>query len=43
MTWQEGPGGHDWTFWDSYILKAMEWLPLGDATQGISSGHVSED
>lgn len=43
VTWEEGPGGHDWTFWDEYILKALEWLPLGDVTQGISSGHVSED
>ncbi len=43
VTWEEGPGGHDWDFWDAYILKAMEWLPLGDVTQGISSGHVSED
>lgn len=43
VTWAEGPGGHDWDFWDAYILKAMEWLPLGDVTQGISSGHVSED
>lgn len=42
VTWQEGPGGHDWRFWDEYILKAMEWLPLGDVTQGVSSGHVSE-
>ena len=43
VTWAEGPGGHDWDFWDEYILKALEWLPLGDVTQGISSGHVSED
>lgn len=43
VTWEEGPGGHDWTFWDEYILKALEWLPLGDISQGISSGHVSED
>ena len=42
VTWQEGPGGHDWQFWDTYILKAMEWLPLEDVTQGVSSGHVSE-
>ncbi len=42
VTWQEGPGGHDWKFWDEYILKAMDWLPLGDAVQGVSSGHVSE-
>ncbi len=42
VTWEEGPGGHDWTFWDTYILKAMEWLPLNDAVQGVSSGHVTE-
>ena len=42
VTWEEGPGGHDWTFWDSYILKAMEWLPLDGAVQGVSSGHVTE-
>lgn len=42
LTWQEGPGGHDWQFWDTYILKAMDWLPLGGPVQGISSGHVSE-
>ena len=42
VTWEQGPGGHDWYFWDKYILKAMEWLPLGDAVQGVGSGHVSE-
>jgi len=42
VTWQEGPGGHDWKFWDAYILKAMDWLPLGDVVQGVSSGHISE-
>lgn len=42
VTWQEGPGGHDWKFWDEYILKAMDWLPLDHAIQGVSSGHVSE-
>jgi len=42
VTWQEGPGGHDWKFWDEYILRAMDWLPLGDATQGVSSGHIGE-
>ena len=42
VTWVEGPGIHDWKFWDEYILKAMEWLPLGAAVAGVSSGHVSE-
>ena len=42
VTWEEGPGVHDWYFWDTYILKALEWLPLGSAVQGVSSGHVSQ-
>ena len=41
VTYEEGPGVHDWYFWDEYILKAMNWLPLADAQQGLSSGHVS--
>ena len=24
----EGPGEHNWVFWDSYIEKVLEWLPL---------------
>lgn len=43
VTWHESAGGHDWVFWDEYILKAMEWLPLGAAVQGVSSGHVSAE
>ena len=27
-TYEEGPGGHDWDFWDTYIKKVIEWLPL---------------
>ncbi len=42
VTWEEGPGGHEWQFWDTYILKAMEWLPLDHAVEGVSSGHVTE-
>lgn len=42
VTWEEGPGVHDWYFWDTYILRALEWLPLGSAVQGVSSGHVSQ-
>ena len=41
VTYEEGPGVHDWYFWDEYILKAMNWLPLAGAQQGLSSGHVS--
>ncbi len=42
VTWLEGPGGHEWDFWDTYIRKALDWLPLDDVKQGINSGHVSE-
>lgn len=42
ITWVEGPGVHDWYFWDTYIKKALEWLPLEETVQGISSGHVSD-
>ena len=40
VTYEEGPGVHDWYFWDEYILKALNWLPLSGAQQGISSGNV---
>jgi len=40
VTWIEGPGIHDWNFWDAYIEKALEWLPLGEAVKGISSENV---
>lgn len=40
VTWVEGPGIHDWNFWDAYIEKALEWLPLGEAVKGISSENV---
>ena len=26
MVWQEGPGGHEWDFWDGEIRRAMTWL-----------------
>ncbi len=41
VTYKEGPGVHDWYFWDTYILKVLEWLPLGEAQQGVSSGNVT--
>ena len=32
-TYVEGPGAHTWDFWDEYILKAMDWLPLEKPTE----------
>ncbi len=42
-TFEIGPGAHEWDFWDTYIQKGMDWLPIPKCTPGISSGHVSKD
>lgn len=39
-TYVEGPGAHEWDFWDTYLKKAIEWLPLERSGQGINSGNV---
>lgn len=26
VTYEEGPGMHDWNFWDAYIQKVLPWL-----------------
>jgi len=41
LTYMEGPGGHEWDFWDTYIRKALDWLPLEDESQGLNSGNVN--
>ena len=40
VTFEEGPGSHEWDFWDRYIKKAIDWLPLEKGTAGINSGNV---
>lgn len=40
LTYHEEPGRHDWDFWDKYIKKVLEWLPLEDESSGINSGNV---
>ncbi len=40
VTYVEAPGIHNWVFWDEYIYKALEWLPLGEGSEGMSSGNV---
>ena len=42
VTYEEGPGGHEWDFWDTYIKKAIDWLPLDDLSRGINSGNVNK-
>ena len=39
-TFELGPGAHEWDFWDTYIKKALDWLPLEDPLAGRSSGNV---
>lgn len=41
LTYEIGPGRHSWDFWNEYIKKAIDWLPLDEnAVAGISSGNV---
>ena len=40
VTFEIGPGSHEWDFWDTYIRRAIEWLPTDRASQGVSSGNV---
>lgn len=42
VTYEEGPGGHEWDFWDTYIKKAIDWLPLDNTSQGINSGNIGK-
>lgn len=39
-TFEIGDGGHEWDFWDTYLPRALEWLPLESKEQGVSSGNV---
>ena len=42
LTYEEGPGNHEWDFWDRYILKILDWLHLNKKDEGLNSGHVSK-
>lgn len=41
VTYIEAPGAHEWDFWDSQIKKVLDWLPLGEINQGLSSGNIT--
>jgi putative tributyrin esterase len=28
-TYDEGPGVHNWDFWDTWVKKAIEWMMEG--------------
>lgn len=40
VTFEIGPGAHEWDFWDTYIRKGIQWLPTDDAELGMNSGNV---
>lgn len=40
VTWYEGPGAHNWDFWNEDILRILDWLPLGEGAEGLNSGNV---
>lgn len=40
VTFEEGPGAHEWDFWNRYIKKVLDWLPLENNAAGINSGNV---
>ena len=40
LTYTEGPGAHEWDFWDEHIRRGIDWLAL-EGTAGINSGHIS--
>ncbi len=42
LIWEEWDGKHDWIFWDEAIERSiMDYLPLDEAAEGISSGNVA--
>lgn len=40
VTFEVGPGAHEWDFWDAYIKKALDWLPAEGVGLGVNSGNV---
>ena len=41
VTFEIGPGSHEWDFWDTYIKKGIDWLPTEHNTSnGMNSGNV---
>ena len=40
VSFEVGPGNHEWDFWDAYIKKAIDWLPTEQNGLGINSGNI---
>ncbi len=43
VTFEVGPGNHEWDFWDTYIRKAISWLPTEKRGLGINSGNIGKE
>ena len=39
-TFEVGEGSHEWDFWDCYLKRALDWLPLEGRSTGKSSGNT---
>jgi S-formylglutathione hydrolase FrmB len=39
VTYEAGPGMHDWDFWDTYIQRVLEWLPIEKVSQPSITGN----
>ncbi len=37
LTYVEGPGTHEWGFWDTHVRETLAWLPLPENASGVSS------
>ena len=40
VDYREDEGAHEWDFWDRQIKHFLEWLPLEDKYEGLSSGNI---
>lgn len=41
VTYEDGPGAHEWDFWNRYIKHVIDWLPLENNAAGVNSGNVA--
>ena len=37
LTYEEGPGEHNWAYWDKMIQNVLKWMfPMGDSVMATS-------
>lgn len=41
LTYIEDEGGHDWDFWDTYLKRFLDWLPLDEKKASLNRGNVT--